>query len=103
MLSRLQPGDTGDVLELGCGPGHFWRDTRDMRPAGWRVICTDLSPGAEPLVDYILSMWGYREALLGREQAFADFLRWFHGMAMPSRTNAKRRTTAAARIAIQSS
>jgi SAM-dependent methyltransferase len=202
MLSRLQPGDTRDVLELGCGPGHFWRDTRDMRPAGWRVICTDLSPGmvaeacialgeangfhfaatdaqalpfadacfdlvlanfmlyhvpdrpralaevrrvlrsggqfaaatvgrthmagvrelilrfapslspkaveqsdhfllengavqlapffddvqverqpnalivteAEPLVAYVLSMWGYREALLGREQAFADFL-----------------------------
>ena len=33
------------VLELGCGPGHFWRDTRDLRPAGWRVVCSDLSPG----------------------------------------------------------
>lgn len=33
------------VLELGCGPGHFWRETRDLRPPAWRVVCTDLSPG----------------------------------------------------------
>jgi SAM-dependent methyltransferase len=45
MIRRLRPGTTGRVLELGCGPGHFWRDTRDLRPAGWRVVCTDLSPG----------------------------------------------------------
>jgi ubiquinone/menaquinone biosynthesis C-methylase UbiE len=45
MLRRLQPGALGRVLELGCGPGYFWRDTRDLRPTGWRVLCTDLSPG----------------------------------------------------------
>jgi hypothetical protein len=29
---------------------------------------------AGPLVEYVLSMWGYREALEGREQAFAGFV-----------------------------
>jgi ubiquinone/menaquinone biosynthesis C-methylase UbiE len=45
MIRQLRPGDAGRVLELGCGPGHFWRDTRDLRPARWRVVCSDLSPG----------------------------------------------------------
>lgn len=44
MLGKLAPG-ANCILELGCGPGHFWRDTRDLRPAPWRVVCTDLSPG----------------------------------------------------------
>lgn len=45
IIQRLRPDASGHVLELGCGPGHFWRDTRDLRPAGWWVLCTDLSPG----------------------------------------------------------
>ena len=45
MLRQLEADATARVLELGCGPGHFWRDTRDQQPAGWRVLCTDLSPG----------------------------------------------------------
>jgi len=45
LLQRIQAGSTSGVLELGCGPGHFWRETRDLRPSTWRVVCTDLSPG----------------------------------------------------------
>lgn len=45
MIRRLEAGQAGRVLELGCGPGHFWRDTGDLRPAGWHVVCSDLSPG----------------------------------------------------------
>jgi ubiquinone/menaquinone biosynthesis C-methylase UbiE len=45
MLRRLAVIPTARVLEVGTGLGHFWRDTRDLRPAGWHVLCSDLSPG----------------------------------------------------------
>lgn len=45
LFERIPADPTSRVLELGCGPGHFWRETRDLRPRGWRVVCTDLSPG----------------------------------------------------------
>jgi ubiquinone/menaquinone biosynthesis C-methylase UbiE len=45
LFERIPADPTSRVLELGCGPGHFWRETRDLRPSGWRVVCTDLSPG----------------------------------------------------------
>lgn len=33
------------ILELGCGPAWLWRHNRDLMPAGWRIVLTDLSPG----------------------------------------------------------
>jgi len=40
---RLPPDAA--VLELGCGPGHFWEANADRVPAAWRVVLTDFSAG----------------------------------------------------------
>jgi SAM-dependent methyltransferase len=45
-LSLLQ-GVTGPVVDVGCGPGHYWRRIAGERP-GPRVIGLDLSPGMRP-------------------------------------------------------
>lgn len=34
-----------DVLELGSGPGHLWRDNLARIPADWNITLSDLSPG----------------------------------------------------------
>jgi len=33
------------ILELGCGPGHLWRDNLDRIPATWEVTLSDFSTG----------------------------------------------------------
>lgn len=33
------------ILELGCGPGHLWKENIDRIPARWRITLSDLSPG----------------------------------------------------------
>ena len=33
------------VLELGCGPGHMWKECADRIPAGWSITLSDLSDG----------------------------------------------------------
>jgi ubiquinone/menaquinone biosynthesis C-methylase UbiE len=33
------------ILELGCGPGHLWRDNLDRTPANWDVTLSDFSAG----------------------------------------------------------
>jgi SAM-dependent methyltransferase len=45
LLDQLRLSSNGRVLELGCGPGHFWRDNRGRWPTGWQIVTTDLSPG----------------------------------------------------------
>lgn len=45
LLRQIDVAPDARVLEVGAGPGHFWRDTGDLRPAGWRAVCSDLSPG----------------------------------------------------------
>lgn len=35
----------GDILELGCGPGHLWRENRERIPQGWAIVLADLSSG----------------------------------------------------------
>lgn len=34
-----------NILELGCGPGHLWRNCVNRIPVGWRITLSDLSPG----------------------------------------------------------
>jgi SAM-dependent methyltransferase len=45
-LSLLQ-GVAGLVVDVGCGPGHYWRRIADERP-DLRVVGLDLSPGMRP-------------------------------------------------------
>jgi SAM-dependent methyltransferase len=45
-LSLLQ-GVTGPVVDVGCGPGHYWRRIAGERP-DLRVVGLDLSPGMRP-------------------------------------------------------
>ncbi len=33
------------VLELGCGPGHMWKECADRIPTGWNITLSDLSDG----------------------------------------------------------
>jgi ubiquinone/menaquinone biosynthesis C-methylase UbiE len=33
------------LLELGCGPGHLWRDNQQRIPAGWDITLSDFSAG----------------------------------------------------------
>jgi SAM-dependent methyltransferase len=33
------------VLELGCGPGHLWRDNSERIAPGWNLLLTDFSAG----------------------------------------------------------
>ena len=33
------------ILELGCGPGHMWRECASRIPSGWDITLSDLSSG----------------------------------------------------------
>ena len=33
------------ILEIGCGPGDFWRANLHRIPMGWKITLTDFSPG----------------------------------------------------------
>lgn len=45
VFDHFQIGETGRVLELGCGPGFLWASNRGRIPAGWQIVLTDFSPG----------------------------------------------------------
>jgi ubiquinone/menaquinone biosynthesis C-methylase UbiE len=45
ILDHLALSGSGRLLEVGSGPGHFWRDNRGRWPTSWQIVCTDLSPG----------------------------------------------------------
>ena len=40
---NMAPGSR--ILELGCGPGHFWKMNLDSIPEGCQITLSDLSPG----------------------------------------------------------
>lgn len=44
-FERLDLPPSARVLELGCGPGWFWRENRDRIPGGWALTLTDFSRG----------------------------------------------------------
>jgi SAM-dependent methyltransferase len=39
------PASGRAVLEIGCGPGHLWRQNRDRLPSGAAIVLADLSRG----------------------------------------------------------
>lgn len=43
VLMKL-PADA-KILELGCGPGHIWKECSSRIPAGWDITLSDLSSG----------------------------------------------------------
>ena len=45
VLERLDLRGAGGLLEVGCGPGHLWREFGQLLPAGWRAVASDLSSG----------------------------------------------------------
>ena len=45
VFDQLQPGETGAILELGCGPADLWRGNLQRTPVGWRITLTDFSAG----------------------------------------------------------
>lgn len=42
-LNRLPPD--ARILDVGCGPGNFWKENADRIPPGWKITVSDLSPG----------------------------------------------------------
>jgi ubiquinone/menaquinone biosynthesis C-methylase UbiE len=44
-FDQLDLAPESRVLELGCGPGHLWRDNLDRIPEGWEITLSDFSPG----------------------------------------------------------
>jgi ubiquinone/menaquinone biosynthesis C-methylase UbiE len=44
-FDQLDLPETCQILELGCGPGHWWSENRERIPANWRIILSDLSLG----------------------------------------------------------
>src|SRR5437870_10084242 len=45
IFERLNLPPRSRVLELGCGPGLFWRSNLDQIPADWQITLSDFSPG----------------------------------------------------------
>src|SRR5437867_1062098 len=45
LFDQLRLGPDARVLELGCGPGHLWRENMEHIPEGWEVTLTDFSAG----------------------------------------------------------
>ena len=45
VFERLQLAPGSRVLELGCGPGLFWRSNLGQIPADWEITLSDFSPG----------------------------------------------------------
>jgi ubiquinone/menaquinone biosynthesis C-methylase UbiE len=41
----LQLPEDAKILELGCGPGHLWKENMSRIPAGWHITLSDLSSG----------------------------------------------------------
>lgn len=44
-FDRLDLPPRARVLELGCGPGHLWRDNLDRIPVDWDVALSDFRQG----------------------------------------------------------
>lgn len=45
VYDQLQLPENCDILELGCGPAHLWRQNAQRVPRGWRLTLSDSSPG----------------------------------------------------------
>lgn len=45
LASLIEWPSSGEVLEIGCGPGWLWVDAAMDLPSGLRLTLTDLSPG----------------------------------------------------------
>lgn len=45
MFDHLQLPPEARLLEVGCGPGTFWRENLDRLPPGWEITLSDFSPG----------------------------------------------------------
>lgn len=45
IFDQFKLGETGALLELGCGPADLWLSNRQRIPAGWHITLTDFSAG----------------------------------------------------------
>jgi SAM-dependent methyltransferase len=45
LAAQIDWPQTGDVLEVGCGPGSLWAEAATELPTNLRLTLTDLSPG----------------------------------------------------------
>jgi ubiquinone/menaquinone biosynthesis C-methylase UbiE len=45
VFQQLDLSASCTILEVGCGPGHLWRENRDRIPPTWQILLTDFSTG----------------------------------------------------------
>ena len=72
-FDQIDLPDRVDMLEIGCGPGHFWRENADRIPTS-RYVLTDLSTGmVTETREHISSLGDFRFAVTdARRRPFPD-------------------------------
>jgi SAM-dependent methyltransferase len=60
VFDRFELRTEARILEIGCGPGNLWCESRDRIPEGWRLTLTDPYPG----------MLRHAEGRLGPDERF---------------------------------
>jgi SAM-dependent methyltransferase len=44
-IEQVHIPEHGRILEVGCGPGGFWPEVRELIPRSWHITVSDFSPG----------------------------------------------------------
>jgi len=66
LVAQLDWPPTGDILEVGCGPGWLWAEGAASLPPGVRITLTDLSAGMVGVARERVSVLSHFEAVAAR-------------------------------------
>lgn len=54
LFERVAPPPGARILEVGCGPGEFWKRNLERIDPTWRITLTDVSPGMLAVAEEVL-------------------------------------------------
>lgn len=72
LFDRIALPDGARVLEVGCGPGEFWKQNDDRLDPGWRLMLTDQSAGMIEVARGVLGDRAEYAVVDAQELPFAD-------------------------------